>query len=112
MHDLSQMARVLAMHGANCGSLARRTSGVLLLAIACLLNACGGGGDTGDRSTGGTGGGTAPPPPPPPVMTASGVVWLDSAGYTKPAFFPIAVPDEATVTNKYFIDLTSGAGTT
>lgn len=44
--------------------------------------------------------------------TTGGVTWLDSLSYTKPAFYPITVPTEASVSNKYYVDFTSGSGTT
>lgn len=43
--------------------------------------------------------------------TAGGVNWLDPLNYTKPAFYPITVPDEATCPNKYYVDQASGSGT-
>jgi hypothetical protein len=96
------MARALALQGADCNSLARRYSrALLLLATAGLINACGGGSDGPAPATSETSG-----------QTSGEVIWLDSAGYTKPAFYPISVPDEASVANKYYIDLTSGSGLT
>ncbi|QQR77587.1 MAG: fibronectin type III domain-containing protein [Candidatus Moraniibacteriota bacterium] len=44
------------------------------------------------------------------AQTTGGVNWLDPLGYQKPAFYPITVPDEATVTNKYYVDMSSGSG--
>ena len=46
------------------------------------------------------------------AQTTGGVNWLDPLGYQKPAFYPITVPDEATVANKYYIDQQSGSGST
>ena len=46
------------------------------------------------------------------AQTAGGVNWLDPAGYQKPAFYPITVPDETTCPNKYYVDLASGSGST
>jgi len=40
------------------------------------------------------------------------VRWLDPLGYTKPAFYPLAVPDEAKVADRYWVDLSKGAGKT
>ena len=45
------------------------------------------------------------------AQTAGGVSWVDPLGYTKPAFHPIAVPDETTTVNKYYVDMSSGSGT-
>lgn len=45
------------------------------------------------------------------VTTTGGVTWLDTTG-NKPFFYPISVPDENTVTNKYYINFSSGSGTT
>jgi hypothetical protein len=39
-----------------------------------------------------------------------GVHWLDPLGYTKPAFLPVAVPDEATCPNRYWVDQAAGSG--
>jgi hypothetical protein len=50
--------------------------------------------------------------------TTGGVSWLeDEAGaeqldYTKPQFYPITVPTESGVSNKYYVDMTSGGGST
>ncbi len=44
-------------------------------------------------------------------QTSGGVTFADTLGYTKPQFYPITVPTEADVTNKYYVDLTSGSGT-
>src|SRR3954452_23632458 len=44
-------------------------------------------------------------------QTTGGVNWLDSLKYEKPQFFPLTVPDEAIVANKYYVDLTGGSGT-
>jgi hypothetical protein len=45
-------------------------------------------------------------------QTAGGVNWIDPLkSYPKPRFVPLTVPDEATVTNKYYVDFTSGSGT-
>lgn len=58
------------------------------------------------------------------ALTTGGVNWLDSSstytvgnftytyGYTKPQFYPITVPDEAGVANKYYVDLSNGSGAT
>jgi hypothetical protein len=46
------------------------------------------------------------------AQTTGGVSFLDTLGYEKPKFYPITVPDEATVTNKYYIFFGSGSGTT
>ena len=43
--------------------------------------------------------------------TTGGVNWIDPLNYQKPAFYPITVPDEASVSNKYWVDLGSGSGT-
>jgi hypothetical protein len=48
---------------------------------------------------------------PPVVQTTGGINWLDPLPYAKPAFVPIAVPDESTVANKYYVDLANGSGT-
>src|SRR5689334_15620630 len=44
-------------------------------------------------------------------QTTGGVNWLDPLGYTKPRFMPITVPTEASVTNKWYVDLSTGSGT-
>lgn len=54
-------------------------------------------------ATTGAGGGT---------QTTGGVNWLDPLQYQKPAFVSIAVPDEATVVNKYYVDMSAGSGST
>jgi hypothetical protein len=51
-------------------------------------------------------------PPAVADTTTGGVTWLDPLGYQKPAFLPITVPNEAGVSNKYYVDLSSGSGTT
>jgi hypothetical protein len=43
--------------------------------------------------------------------TSGGVFWVDTLGYTKPRFVPLAVPDEATVSDKYYVNFTTGSGT-
>jgi hypothetical protein len=45
-------------------------------------------------------------------LTDGGVNFADSLGYTKPRFLPISVPDEASATNKYYVNLSSGSGST
>jgi hypothetical protein len=50
---------------------------------------------------GGGGGGSTP-----------GVNWLDPLKYQKPQFVPLNKPNEATVSNKYWIDLSAGSGST
>lgn len=44
--------------------------------------------------------------------TSGGVNWLDALSYTKPRFVPLAVPDEASVANKYYVDMSNGSGST
>ncbi|HXH24041.1 MAG TPA: hypothetical protein VNI78_02255 [Vicinamibacterales bacterium] len=44
--------------------------------------------------------------------SACTVNWLDAASYTKPACVNINKPDEDAVTNKYWVDLSGGAGST
>jgi hypothetical protein len=44
--------------------------------------------------------------------TTGGVTWADTLSYTKPAFYPITVPDEASTANKYYVNLSTGSGTT
>jgi hypothetical protein len=46
------------------------------------------------------------------TATAETVNWLDTAGYQKPPAVAINKPDEATVANKYWIDLSAGSGST
>lgn len=46
------------------------------------------------------------------ATTSGGVNWLDSATYTKPVFIPLAVPDEGSTVNKYFVDMSNGSGST
>ncbi len=43
---------------------------------------------------------------------AATVNWLDPLGYAKPVPVDLNLPNEATVTNKYWIDLSSGSGST
>jgi hypothetical protein len=43
-------------------------------------------------------------------QTTGGINWLDPAGYQKPMFVSIAVPNEASAP-KYYVDLGSGSGT-
>lgn len=45
------------------------------------------------------------------AQTSGGVNWLDPLNYQKPQFYPIAVPDEASCPNKYYIDQQGGSGT-
>ena len=45
-------------------------------------------------------------------FTAGGVNFADTLGYTKPRFLPLAVPDEASVTNKYYVNFSGGSGST
>ena len=45
-------------------------------------------------------------------QTTGGVNWLDPLAYTKPRFMAITVPTEASVTNKWFVDLGTGSGNT
>ena len=45
------------------------------------------------------------------AQTTGGVTWLDSLAYRKPAFYPLTVPDEASVPNQYYVDQQSGSGT-
>ncbi|MBS0394457.1 MAG: right-handed parallel beta-helix repeat-containing protein [Proteobacteria bacterium] len=47
-----------------------------------------------------------------PCAHAQSIAWLDSLGYQKPQPVTLNEPSEATVTNKYWIDLSSGSGTT
>jgi hypothetical protein len=42
------------------------------------------------------------------ATTTGGVNWLDTLAYTKPAFYPLTVPDETT-SDKYYVDLASGS---
>jgi len=44
--------------------------------------------------------------------TSGGVNWLDPLAYTKPAFYPIVLPNEATTGNKYYVDMSNGSGST
>jgi hypothetical protein len=44
--------------------------------------------------------------------SSGGVKWLDPLTYTKPAFYPIALPNEASTGAKYYVDMTAGSGTT
>ena len=46
------------------------------------------------------------------AQTTGGVNWIDTLGYSKPAFYPINVPDEASCPNKYYVTLSGGSGTT
>lgn len=46
---------------------------------------------------------------PPPE---GGVNWLDNRAYTKPAYYPMALPNEASSPNKYYVNMTSGGGST
>lgn len=46
------------------------------------------------------------------AQTTGGVNWIDPLQYTKPAFYPITVPDEATCPNKYYVNLSGGSGST
>jgi hypothetical protein len=51
----------------------------------------------------------------PATLTGAGVAtvnWLDTAAYQKPQPVPLNGPNEASVTNKYWIDLSSGGGST
>lgn len=43
---------------------------------------------------------------------AATVNWLDPLNYSKPRPVDIAMPDEASVTNKYYVDMDNGSGTT
>ena len=43
---------------------------------------------------------------------AESVNWLDPAGYQKPHPITLNKPDEATIANKYWIDLSAGSGST
>jgi hypothetical protein len=45
------------------------------------------------------------------AQTTGGVTFADTLGYLKPAFYPLTVPTEASAT-KYYIDMTSGSGST
>lgn len=45
------------------------------------------------------------------AQTTGGVNWMDLLKYKKPAFYSITIPDEASVSNKYWVDLSSGSGT-
>lgn len=45
------------------------------------------------------------------AQTTGGVNWIDQLNYTKPQFYPLIVPDEASVSNKYYVDFTNGSGT-
>lgn len=53
-----------------------------------------------------------------PLVAASGcsatavVNWLDTASYVKPCPVDINKPNEATATNKWWVDMSSGSGTT
>jgi hypothetical protein len=53
-----------------------------------------------------------PGAPPSTVSTTGGVTWLDPLAYQKPAFVPITIPNEAAVTNKYYVDMNAGSGST
>lgn len=46
------------------------------------------------------------------TAVAATVNWLDPLSYAKPMPVDIAMPNETTVTNKYYVDLSSGSGTT
>jgi hypothetical protein len=43
---------------------------------------------------------------------AATVNWLDPLGYKKPQAIDIVMPNEATVSNKYYVDMSSGSGST
>jgi hypothetical protein len=45
-------------------------------------------------------------------LAAAAVNWLDPLSYQKPAPVSVNEPNESTVTNKYWVDLSSGSGTT
>lgn len=45
-------------------------------------------------------------------LTTGGVSWLDPTPYAKPRFFPINVPTEGSVGNKYYVDMSQGSGST
>ena len=46
------------------------------------------------------------------ATTSGGVIFTDSLGYTKPAFYPISYPSEADCGNNvYYVDRSSGSGT-
>lgn len=64
----------------------------------------GGGGSGGTAGAGGATGGTGG------SSTGCVVNWLDPLAYDKPACVTLHQPDEATVTNKYWIDLSNGSG--
>ena len=44
------------------------------------------------------------------ATTTGGVNWIDPLKYTKPAFYPVTVPDEASCSNKYYVDQQNGSG--
>lgn len=44
------------------------------------------------------------------AQTSGGVNWLEPLKYEKPQFVPITVPDEATVGNKYWVNMSGGSG--
>lgn len=44
--------------------------------------------------------------------TVGGVNWLESLGYTRPRFINVTVPNEASSPNKYYVNLSSGSGST
>src|SRR5712692_1728375 len=46
------------------------------------------------------------------TAVAATVNWLDPLAYQKPRPIDLNKPNEATVTNKYWIDLSNGSGTT
>lgn len=46
------------------------------------------------------------------AQTTGGISWIDPLAYSKPRFYPLTVPDEAAVTNKYYVNLSSGSGST
>jgi hypothetical protein len=46
------------------------------------------------------------------AQTTGGVNWIDPLAYQKPEFISIAVPDEATVSNKYWVNMSGGSGST
>lgn len=46
------------------------------------------------------------------AQTTGGVNWIDPLTYQKPVFISISVPDEATVSNKYWVNMSGGSGST
>lgn len=59
-------------------------------------------GDGGNAGSGGSGGGSG----------ECSVNFADPLGYAKPRCFSVTLPDEATVANQYWVDMSNGSGST